>query len=452
MTSSTPLTDLRLTTSYRQILAIALPISFSIFVPQLNFITNTIFLSGLGQESLAAAGITGVYYLIFGVIGYGLNNGLQAMISRRAGQNRMDAIGPLFAQGVYLSLGISLIGIMVTYLVAPVILEASLQSASLKRTCLDFLYIRIWGLPFLYIYQMRNALLVGTNQSQFLVWGTLAETIANVVLDYGLIYGRLGMPAIGFNGAAIASIIAEAMGMLVVFAIIEWKGIGRKLGLYHNLKLNLPEVRLLFVQSSPLIFQYAISVISWEFFYILVEHHGSRDLAISNTMRNIFGIFGVFTWAFAATSNTMVSNIIGQGQSAQVPALVKRIVQLSMSFALGLVLMLNLFPALFLSIYGQGNEFVQASIPVIRVVSLALLIMSFSNVWLNAVTGTGNTKVNLRIEIVAIIFYSLYVYFVLEVFRLPIVVGWMSEWIYWLIIFVMSYRYIRSGKWKGKEI
>ena len=93
--------NLQVTTSHKQILRIALPISLAIMVPQLNFITNNIFLGGLGQEALGLAGITGVYYLIFAVVGHGLNNGLQALISRRAGENRIDQIGKLFTQGIY---------------------------------------------------------------------------------------------------------------------------------------------------------------------------------------------------------------------------------------------------------------------------------------------------------------------------------------------------------------
>src|SRR5258705_6318023 len=69
--------ELRITTGYRQILGMALPISLAMLVPQINFITNNIFLGGLGEQELASAGITGVYYLIFAVIGNGLNNGLQ---------------------------------------------------------------------------------------------------------------------------------------------------------------------------------------------------------------------------------------------------------------------------------------------------------------------------------------------------------------------------------------
>ncbi len=91
---------LQLEISHKQILKIALPISFALLVPQVNFITNNIFLGGLGERELGTAGLTGVYYLIFAAIGFGLNNGLQALISRRAGENRVEEIGKLFSQGV----------------------------------------------------------------------------------------------------------------------------------------------------------------------------------------------------------------------------------------------------------------------------------------------------------------------------------------------------------------
>src|ERR1700752_4227099 len=99
----------------RQILSIALPISLAILVPQINFITNNIFLGHLDELSLAAAGITGVYYLIFAVIGNGINNGLQALIARRAGENRIDEIGKLFSQGVRLMILTAALGIIITY-------------------------------------------------------------------------------------------------------------------------------------------------------------------------------------------------------------------------------------------------------------------------------------------------------------------------------------------------
>jgi multidrug resistance protein, MATE family len=438
--------------SKKQVLRIALPISVAILVPQINFITNNIFLGGLNERSLATAGITGVYYLLFAVIGNGLNNGLQALIARRAGENRISEIGKLFSQGIRIALGFAVFGILTTYFIAPWVLAFSLHSDALREQAVYFLKIRIWGLPFLYLYQMRNALLVGINQSKYLFYGTVAETLVNILLDYGLIYGHFGLPKMGFNGAAFASILAEAAGMLVVFSVIRAKGISKQLRLYANTGFDSKLTRLILAQSSPLIFQYTISISSWIFFYIQVEHHGQRDLAISNTMRNIFGLFGVFTWAFASATNAMVSNVIGQGKKEIVIELVKRIMRLSLLFSTSIAIILNLFPRLFLSVYGQEKVFIDSAIPVVRVVSSALVMMSFSTVWLNAVTGTGNTKISLAIEIITIFFYCLYVYLILDYLNLPILYGWMSEWVYWTFTFVLSFLYMRSGRWKKKVI
>jgi MATE family multidrug resistance protein len=385
MAQTTIHSSLRVGISNRQILNIAIPISFGILVPQLNFITNNIFLGRLSEQALATAAITGVYYLIFAAIGFGLNNGLQALISRRAGENRPGEIGKLFIHGVGLSMGIAVVGIVLTYTLSPWVLKLSIHDAVLREQAVSFLKIRIWGLPFLYVYQMRNALLVGTNQSRYLVAGTIAEAVSNIFFDYGFIFGHFGFPALGFNGAAIASIIAEFMGMSVVFAVIHFKGI---------------------------------------------EHHGERDLSISNTMRNIFGLFGMFSWALAATCSSMVSNIIGQGLQDRVLELIFKVVKISTGIALFVFVLLNIFPQLFLSIYGQNNDWVTHAIPVMRIVSSALVFMSFSVVCVSAV----------------------YIWWVLEHLNLSIVVGWMSEWIYWGSMFTLSFLYLRSGKWKGKVI
>ena len=121
--------SLQVDVSYKQIWKIALPISLALLVPQLNLIINNVFLGHHSEESLAIASITGVYYLIFGGIGYGLNNGLQMLISRRAGENRPDEIGKIFTQGIFIALSIATVGILLTLFVAPIIFKAFLPES-----------------------------------------------------------------------------------------------------------------------------------------------------------------------------------------------------------------------------------------------------------------------------------------------------------------------------------
>lgn len=452
MSSSTIHNELQVEISNRQILNIAMPISLAILVPQVNFFTNNIFLGHYNQHSLATASITGVYYLIFSMIGFGLNNGLQTLIARRAGENRPDEIGRIFGQGVFISFIIAAAGILLTWFVAPYILKNTIHETSIATDAIIFLKIRIWGLPFLYVYQMRNALLVGTNNSKYLVSGTLAETVANVLFDYLFIFGKFGFPEMGLNGAAFASIIAEFTGMAVIFLVIHYKGITKRFALFSHFKWERKSASSILSLSLPLMFQLALSIISWEFFYILIEHHGQQALAVSSVMRNIFGMTGCLTWAFAATSTAMVSNIIGQGMRDKVQYLIRKIVKLSAGAAIIIAILINIFPQQLLSIFGQDEAFIIAGIPVIRVVSSAMVLMSVSVVWLSAITGTGNSNVTLLIEFISIILYCTFVYIVLEKYFLPITYGWMSEWLYWTIMFLLSFAYIKSNKWKGKVI
>jgi Na+-driven multidrug efflux pump len=197
--------------------------------------------------------------------------------------------------------------------------------------------------------------------------------------------------------------------------------------------------------------QYGISIVSWEFFFILVSHDGPMALDISQLMRLLFGFFGIFIWAFAATANTMVANIIGQGLRKRVMILVGRIILLSTGSTLLIFIPLQLFPRELLMLFSEDTAYLEAAIPVLRVVSIAILVMSISTICLNSVTGTGNTRVNLLIEAITIILYCIYIYVVMEKLNLSIAWGWASELIYWTSILTMSFLYLKSGRWDNNR-
>lgn len=455
MATPVPHNDLQVEVSNRQILKMALPISLAMLVPQLNFVMNTIFISRIDESNevlLGTAGITGVFYLIFALVGNGLNSGLQGLLARRAGENRPAEIGKLFAQGLWIASFFAIAAILLTFIVAPYFLRFSLLNEEVEREAIGFLKIRVWGVPFLYFFQMCNALLVGTNNSRYMKYGFWILAGLNILLDYALIFGHFGLPKLGFNGAAWASVIAEIAGLAVVLGIIFFKKFNHRFSLFYFTRFNKALSGLIFRQSSPLVAQWLISILAWMLFYIFIEHYGEVPLAISNIMRNLFGIVGIFAWAFASSSNAMVSNIIGQGRKEDVIFLINKIMRLSLVFTLILCALINLFPHLFIGIFGRNESFVDEAIPVIRMVSLGIAGMSAATVWLNAVTGTGNTKVNLAIEVIAIVIYTIYIYLVLKVWKLGLVWAWGSEILYWAVLFILSFLYIQSGKWKKKVI
>lgn len=442
--------SLKLKTTYTDILRFALPISIAILIPQLNFVTNNIFLSRLGENELGTAGITGVYYLIFTVIGNGFNNGLQSLLSRSAGQENVKQIGRYLAQAMKITVFLAGFGILFTYLFAPILIKGQIHDFEIFKLASSFIKVRILGLPFLFLYQLGNSFLISTNNTRFLIIGSIAEASTNIILDYIFIFGHAGFPAMGFMGAAWASICAEAVGMIVVHSFLWYKGLPQKYKIREFEGWDREATWNSLDRSAPIIFQYLISIISWLVFYLWIEDLGSRSLAISNTMRNVFGIFGVFIWAFAATSNNMVSNVIGQVQLDQVIPLIKKIAKLSFLIAFTCCLILNIFPHVFYKMYASTEDFTQEAIPVMREVTIAILMMSQGAIWLNAILGTGLTRINLGIEAVTVAAYLFYTYWAVRAEHNPLIWAWGSELLYWGILWSGSWLFFRFYPWEER--
>ncbi|MEO7445929.1 MAG: MATE family efflux transporter [Ferruginibacter sp.] len=439
--------DLKVDVSHKQILSIALPITLSILIPQVNWLTNAIFLGQLSTEALANAGITGVFYLIFAVAGNGLNAGMQNVFSREAGAGKTSRFSIILSQGIIISLVFSTACILFTWLVAPTILSRATDPLSYKLE-MSFLRIRIIGLPFLFLFQMGNAFLISSLNSRWLLVGFITETVTNILFDYVLIFGKAGFPQMGFNGAAWASVIAEFLSMISIWLVLLSTGLRKEYKLLHRFSYNPITTGKILNISLPLVLQYIMSVSTWFIFFLLIEARGIIAKAISNTMRNVFGLAGVFVWSFASTCNTIVSNLMGQHREEMVLIAIKRIMYWSLGCSLVLASLLNIFPHYFFSLFGQPEEFVQTAIPVIRVVGPGILLMSMANVWLNGVTGTGKTRVNLVIEFVAISLYMGYTWYFMKLHYVSLAVAWSNEFVYWSAIFLMSFLYLKKGKWR----
>ena len=442
---------LKVDVTNRQILSIALPITFSILIPQINLLINSIFLGHVSQQALGNAGITGVYYLIFAVAGHGLNNAMQTVFSKNAGAGQHHNFKIILAQGIRISLIFAMVGIAFTLLLAPSILLHIAAPAAYPQE-IAFLKVRIWGLPFLYLFQMGNAFLIASLNSKYLIIAFIFEASVNILFDYLLIFGHGGFAAMGFQGTAVASVIAEFAGMSIVLIVLISTGLKKQYGLLQSIAYHRQISNQIIKISLPLVGQYVISVTTWLIFFLLLEGRGEVAKAISNIMRNVFGLAGVFAWAFAATSNTMVGNLMGQKREAEVMPAIYKIMYWSMGFCIVPVVILNLMPELFFSLFQQNSSFIAEGTSVIRMVSLGMVLMSMANIWLNGLTGIGQTRVNLAIEIISISLYLGYTWYFMKVHYISLAMAWSNEFVYWSSILLLSFLYIKNGRWQSKQL
>jgi MATE family multidrug resistance protein len=379
-------TSLKVDTSVWGIILLTLPISMAKLIPEINYLINATFLGHLGSVELAMAGITGVYYLIFSALGYGLNNALLAIMSRRAGEENRNEIFSTLWHGLLLSTGLATLFMIGTWLfVHPLMVMVGIDPEAAKMAS-DFLDIRVCGLFFLYSLQMQNAYLISLQQTKYLIVIALIQSSLNLGLDYGLIFGKLGLPEMGFNGAAYASVISEFIGMLTIIVLIRGLRISSKFNIKPVYTFSIKTIKLVFTQGLPLMSQYAISTGSWWVFFILISRNYTySEQAVTQAMRNLFGLSGVFSWAFGSSANTIISNLIGQGRAEEIFDIIRKMSIISFTGMFVFVSILNIYPSLFLDLYGQGDDFVSSGIGPLRVVSLAMLILCIGVIWLNAV-------------------------------------------------------------------
>ncbi len=443
---------LSVNTSAKDIIKLALPISIALLIPQINIFANNIFMDRLGERELGVNGITGVFYLILSMIGYGLSSGIQIQMARRAGEENRKGITETLMNGLMLSLMFSLFLMLITLWVVPLLFGYSLSDPENFALSVKFVFVRVWGLPFLMFTQIINAFFISIGKSRFLIYGSIAFTLTNVLLDYTLIFGQWGMPNLGFQGAAVSSTIAEIAYFITMVGCFVGNKMHKDYPVTRYITFDYDYSIQSLKVAAPLIVQFMFSIGGWLVFFFLIEHLGKSALAGSQILRGMFGIIGVGTWALATTCNTMVSNLMGQGKANHVMSIVKKISKLSLMYTVIVCAVIALFPHQFLGLYTDKVALIEYTVPSLRAILLSTLIMSVSTVAFNGVVGTGNTLINLSIEITCVALYLVYCYLVIYRWKADLSLCWMSEFVYWLSLIILSGFYLRSGRWKGKVI
>jgi multidrug resistance protein, MATE family len=436
----------------KSIIRLALPISLALAIPQISFLANTAFLGRYGERELGVNGVAGIFYLTLSMIGYGLSSGIQIQLARRAGEGDNPGLAKAFMNGILLSVLGALTLMMLSLWLAPLIFGLSLSDSNNAYLSINYLFVRVWGLPFLMLVQQANAFFIATHRSRFLIYGSLAATITNIVFDYLLIFGNYDFPRMGLTGAAIASILGEIAYCAVMYGTYYFNKFYKQYPIHEYFGFDTKLSKRSFRIASPLIVQYLFSIGGWQIFFIFVEHLGTRELAASQILRSIFGVVGIGTWAMAATCNTMVSNIIGQGKQREVLYLIRKVAKLSLLYAFSVSVILLLCSEQFLSLYRDDPALVLFAKPSMIVIVLATMVMAVSTVAFNGVVGTGNTLINLTMEITSVFIYLIYCYIVIEHMRMPLHWAWGSEFVYWIVLLLFSLAYLKSGRWKGKHI
>ena len=438
--------------SYRNIWRVAYPILISLVMEQMIGLTDTAFLGRVGEVELGASAIAIVYYMVLFMIGFGFSLGAQIIIGRRNGEGNFRETGKLFWNGLYFVLGLSGIIILLSELFSPALMKLMVSSSAIYEAALSYVRWRLPGMVFAFATTMFRAFYVGTTQTKTLTFNSVVMVLSNVIFNYILIFGKLGLPALGITGAAIGSSLAELVSLIFFVIYTKTRCDRKKYGLDKAAKLEVSCVKSMMPVCSWTMIQHTISITTWFIFFMYIEHLGERALAISNITRSISGLMWVVLSAFSATCSTLVSNMIGEGHTEKVMSLVKRILKLSYGILCVMIALVCIFPEAIARIYTDIPDLIKDSVPAIIVMTSAYLLNVGGQVFFQAVSGTGSTKTAFKLEMVALAFYLIYCTVIIGMMKVDVAVCWTAEHVYGGILMLCSWIYLRSGRWKNRQI
>ncbi len=438
--------------SYRRIWLIAWPIILGSVAQNLINFTDTAFLGRVGEVALGAGALGGIFYLAVFMLGLGFGMGEQIIVARRFGEKKPKAIGIVVDHSFLFLLLLAAAAFLLLRFGSEIILHYGVKSQEVAAGTMAFLDFRAFGIFAAFMNVGFRSFYVGLGRTKVITYTTVVLALVNIVLDYLLIFGKLGFPEMGIAGAALASVIAEytAVVYFMVYTTINIRFSDFALFRFRPLRWRTMQ-RILKV-SFPTMMQQFVSLSVWFVFFLFVEKIGKSSLAVSNIIRSIYVLLMMPIWGFATAANTLVSYLIGAGRSSEVMRLVFRIILLCFTGVLLLVSLGVMFPRLLLSIYTNDTLLLNMGVPVLHVISLGALLLSVGFILFSAVSGTGKTNISLAIELTVLMVYLAYTYTVVTYWHGTVVAAWTAEWIYGALLSFFSFVYLKSFRWEKTKI
>ena len=438
--------------SYKNIWIIAFPIIISGVAQNVVNVTDTMFLGRVSNVALGAAGNSGIFYFVLVITGMGFTTGAQIIIGRRNGEKNYAEIGKIFDHCLFIVVPISILLFFFIEYGAHYLLAVIIHSEHILEASIEYLNYRAFGIFVAFLNFSFIAFYVGTTQTKMLIYVTLTMMLVNVFLDYSLIFGNFGFPEMGIKGAAIASVIAETTALLFFISYTYKKIDLKKYNLFTFKNFDATILKKILSIGSPIMIQSFLSLSSWFIFFIIIEKLGEKELAISHIIRSIYMVLMIPLFGFSSATNSLVSNLIGQGKSDLVLPLIKKIMILSVLSTVVVLLFNLLFPKQMIGFYTNDAQLILETLPTLNIINFTMFFFAVAFILFNGVSGTGNTKTSLLIESITITIYLASTYYIVIVLKSSLPIVWCSEFIYFTFLGFLSFAYLKWGNWKKVSI
>ncbi|HHS96159.1 MAG TPA: MATE family efflux transporter [Phaeodactylibacter sp.] len=412
-------------------------------------LSDSVFLYHLSEVDFAAIGFVSVFYLIVAAIGFGFSKGGQILIARRAGACKNEEVGRTFYAMLYFEFALAVFMFLFMYYGCTYFFALFVNSDIIYTKSLEYIEYRSFGVFFSYMGVAIIALYTGIARTTFIVVDTIVLALVNIILNYALIFGHFGLPALGISGAAIASTFAEIVAFILFVIYIYFDKKMRQYNLFRFPKIDIPLIKKQLKIASPIVAQAVVGLGSWFVFFGIVENLGERPLAITNLVRMVYLFLSIPCWGFASGINTLVSNFIGAKKRLAVLPIIWKTAKICWLSTMLLALPIVIWPEhiLYPLLGGADMSLITDARPTLYVLLGILSLFSIGGVYFNGLAGTGATYFGLKIQTIAAIIYILAIYVIVEYTNGGLEWAWAMEILYWIIMLIFTTWYLRSNAW-----
>jgi putative MATE family efflux protein len=437
---------------YKTILGVALPMMVSGFIQSIVMITDSSLISRFSTEAFVAVGNGGLLYVTMYMCLVGMADGAQIIIARRIGQERQSEIGRIFGTTLITHFLLASLFFLLLYFLMPDIILFYSKDQNIGALQGDFIHIRSFALFFAMITLSIQAFFIATGKTWVVLIAALITASSNMVFGYGMILGNLGFPKLGVEGAALASTIADGLGMLFLIIYLSFSEERKRYRLYKYFSFDGNSMLELLKIGSPLMLQGFFALATWSLFFTWLEQKGQFDLTVSQNIRSIYFLAFVPIWGFAGTTKTYISQYLGHKTYVAIPIIQKRIQFLTVIFLLISFHGAILYPEALVRLINPEEEYIAKSAEILRLVSVSILLFGMVSVYFQTIHGSGNTLHSMIIEFLTVGIYAVFSYLFIKVWNLDIYWIWTVEYIYFGILGLFSISYLRLFKWKNKIV
>jgi MATE family multidrug resistance protein len=376
----------------RQVVHLAYPVILTHLSITMMGVVDSAMVGQLGATQLAAVGFGGVWLwtLFNGFIGSA--TGVQTFVAQNDGAGRPELCGRWAWQGLYALIPLTACGAVLLHFNVDSLMTLLAPSKEIQELAGDYLAICAIGAVGMCAAAIFSAFFLGIGDTRTPLYVAVFVNCLNAVLDYALIFGKFGMPALGVSGAATATSTAEWTSALVLCLLFIRRS-RRRAFATAPAKPSLEFARRLLRVGLPIGGQYAIEMLSFAVFLTLIARLGDTSMAASQAFIALLSISFMQAEGLSIGVCTLVGRYVG-AMDPDSAARSFRSGQLLTLVISGSVAALFIFlPGPLLRIFTNDPEVLLLGGPLLAVGALYQFFDAFAIVSDGALRGAGDTMV-----------------------------------------------------------